>query len=388
MAADPAGDGYWLVAADGGVFAYGAARFYGSAGSYDLYAPIVGITPTPDGAGYWLIAQDGGIFSFGDAQFYGSMGGHHLNDPIVAMAADPRGRGYWEVAADGGIFSFGDAGFYGSMGSHPLNAPIVGMASTANGEGYWMVAGDGGIFTFGDAPFKGSAGSLDISNSVVAMTPAADGEGYWLVDGGGVVYHYGDAKGFGDTGFDDPDAPIDSIARTTDGHGYWLLEPDAFAVAFSHPASGSTIVANAATQVRANPDARLGSFCNPYGPCEEWCALFATWVWETVGVAIPRYAFVGDIYYWAAAHTELLSPSQTPAPGDAVLYGTGPQNVDTAVHVGIVAQVWPNGSIDTIEGDSGPGPLGAYSVTINGPYLPGYSASIYNGFAIFGYAVP
>ena len=29
---------------------------------------------TPDKRGYWLVAADGGIFSFGDARFYGSTG--------------------------------------------------------------------------------------------------------------------------------------------------------------------------------------------------------------------------------------------------------------------------------------------------------------------------
>jgi hypothetical protein len=27
---------------------------------------------TPTGLGYWLVAADGGIFTFGDASFYGS----------------------------------------------------------------------------------------------------------------------------------------------------------------------------------------------------------------------------------------------------------------------------------------------------------------------------
>ncbi len=79
--------------------------------------------------GYRQVAADGGIFAFGDAAFYGSMGGHPLNAPIVGIAATPDGQGYWEVAADGGIFAFGDAAFYGSMGGHPLNAPIVGIAA-------------------------------------------------------------------------------------------------------------------------------------------------------------------------------------------------------------------------------------------------------------------
>ena len=54
------GGGYWLVASDGGVFAYGDARFYGSAGSLVLNKPIVGIASTIDGGGYWLVASDGG----------------------------------------------------------------------------------------------------------------------------------------------------------------------------------------------------------------------------------------------------------------------------------------------------------------------------------------
>jgi hypothetical protein len=41
---------------------------------------------TPDGKGYWEVASDGGIFAFGDARFFGSMGGSHLNQSVVAMA--------------------------------------------------------------------------------------------------------------------------------------------------------------------------------------------------------------------------------------------------------------------------------------------------------------
>jgi hypothetical protein len=83
---------------------------------------------TPDGSGYWLVASDGGIFGFGDAGFFGSAGSLHLNRPIVGMAATPDGRGYWLVASDGGIFGFGDAGFFGSAGSLHLNKPIAAMA--------------------------------------------------------------------------------------------------------------------------------------------------------------------------------------------------------------------------------------------------------------------
>ncbi len=78
--------------------------------------PIVGMAATPTGDGYWLVASDGGIFAFGDAGFFGSTGAVPLAKPIVGMAATPSGQGYWLVASDGGIFAFGDAGFFGSPG--------------------------------------------------------------------------------------------------------------------------------------------------------------------------------------------------------------------------------------------------------------------------------
>ena len=37
---------------------------------------------TADGGGYWEVASDGGVFAFGDARFHGSTGSLHLNAPI------------------------------------------------------------------------------------------------------------------------------------------------------------------------------------------------------------------------------------------------------------------------------------------------------------------
>ena len=155
----------------------------------------------PDGGGYWLVAADGGVFSFGHAGFFGSMGGKHLDAPIVGIAATPDGGGYWLVAADGGVFSFGDAGFFdgrwaaststrpssvwrprptaAATGSSPPTAgcsasatpastvrwaaststrPSSGWRPRSDGRGYWLVAADGGVFSFGDAGFDGSMG--------------------------------------------------------------------------------------------------------------------------------------------------------------------------------------------------------------------------------------
>jgi hypothetical protein len=163
------GKGYWLVASDGGIFAFGDAHFHGSTGNLTLNKPIVGMASTPDGNGYWLVASDGGIFAFGDAHFHGSTGNIHLNKPIVAMAATPSNNGYWLVASDGGIFAFGDAHFYGSTGNITLNKPIMTMAGTRNANGYWLAASDGGIFAFGGAGFYGSTGNITLNKPIVGM---------------------------------------------------------------------------------------------------------------------------------------------------------------------------------------------------------------------------
>jgi hypothetical protein len=86
-------------------------------GSVPLNKPVIGMSSTPDGSGYRLVAADGGIFSFG-APFYGSTGSLVLNKPIVGMAADNNGGGYWFVGTDGGIFAF-NAPFYGSAVAPP-----------------------------------------------------------------------------------------------------------------------------------------------------------------------------------------------------------------------------------------------------------------------------
>ena len=154
-----------------------------------LARPVVGVAVTPSAEGYWTVASDGGIFAFGDAAFRGSTGAIALNKPIVGMASTPSGGGYWLVASDGGIFAFGDAAFRGSTGALTLNQPIVGMASNANGSGYWLVAADGGIFAF-NATFFGAMGGRCLPDRVVGIATSKRGEGYRLAGRDGLVYAF------------------------------------------------------------------------------------------------------------------------------------------------------------------------------------------------------
>ena len=65
-----AGPGAPALPAREDVSAYGVP-FHGATTKVPLAAPLVGIAPTASGNGYWLLAKDGGIFSYGDAALPG-----------------------------------------------------------------------------------------------------------------------------------------------------------------------------------------------------------------------------------------------------------------------------------------------------------------------------
>ena len=186
------------------------AQPFGSLANVPL-SPIVGITPTHDDGGYWLVASDGGIFAYGDAAstappgpppepahrrdgphprrrglLDGGLrrrdlllrrrrllrldGNIHLNQPIVGMATDPHGP---RLLARGlrrrDLLLRGCRLLRLDRGVH-LNKPIVAMTPTPDGKGYWLVAADGGIFTFGDAAFYGS-GSAPLTEPTERSSP-------------------------------------------------------------------------------------------------------------------------------------------------------------------------------------------------------------------------
>src|SRR6202042_2528517 len=105
-----------------------ATPFYGSipglglhpAGSglaNSLNAPIVGMVPSFDDNGYFMVASDGGVFAFGDAHFAGScpgIGGR--SGAAVAVMPDASGHGYWLVTSSGNIYTLGDAPYFGAPG--------------------------------------------------------------------------------------------------------------------------------------------------------------------------------------------------------------------------------------------------------------------------------
>jgi hypothetical protein len=202
--------GYWLDASDGGVFSFGDTQFYGSipglglhpAGSglpNSLNAPIVGMVPSHDQGGYFMVASDGGVFAFGDAKFAGSCPGiGGCSGAAVAVMPDASGNGYWLVSANGHVYTFGDAPYFGAPGGQA--SPITSAVATPDGKGYWILDGGGQVFAYGDAATLGSvtAGATGGFNPATAIFATSDGGGYWVTDALGKVFTFGDAPNDGD----------------------------------------------------------------------------------------------------------------------------------------------------------------------------------------------
>jgi len=114
---------------DDTVLTYGSAGFYGSTSGRQLNSPLVAMANTPDGKGYWLVAADGGVFTFGDAKFHGS-GGSKFFGVVIDMAPGANGRGYWLLNSVGQVFTLGQVPYYGDVFRRNIGL-ATGIAATA-----------------------------------------------------------------------------------------------------------------------------------------------------------------------------------------------------------------------------------------------------------------
>jgi hypothetical protein len=219
LAPTPTGLGYWVVDDRGVVEARGDAQPHGSLAPGDL-APgerVASISPTPTGFGFWVFTNRGRVHAFGDATDHGDLAKVVLNVDVIDTIATPSGQGYYMVAGDGGIFAFGDAAFHGSLGNVALNQPIVSLVPSTTGLGYWLVARDGGVFAFGDAPYRGSVPAIlpsggELNGPVAGMVRYGDGYLLCALDGG--IFNFSSNSFFGSLGNAPPPAPITAVAAT------------------------------------------------------------------------------------------------------------------------------------------------------------------------------
>ena len=159
-------DGYFEAFSDGKVCGYGFAYLYGDASSTKLNSPIVSMALAAwsgnqwgfdgdNGSGYYLVAQDGSVYAYGPAVYYGGVNNSGLNGTsllvpgakIVGMAVDPNG-GYWVVDNQGHTYAFGGAP---NLGNANGSTGIVGITTSPNGNGFLLISNSGQVFSFGDA---------------------------------------------------------------------------------------------------------------------------------------------------------------------------------------------------------------------------------------------
>jgi len=324
----PNGQGYWLVSADGGVYAFGNAKFYGSIEPTHVphvAGPVVGIAAARDGAGYWLVSSTGDVYSFGDARFFGpsaSLRPRTGAGPIVGIVPAPGGGGYWLVSSDGGVFCFGDASYRGSAtGSGRV---IIGMAPTPDGKGYWLAAQHGAVIAFGDAPARGPAG-VGSRVPFVGIAAEHNGLGYWFANSKGSTFGFGPAAATQAS-----DLARAAVAIAADPA---VVLPQAPVVA----SQGAPIKAASLEEIDAQGNMAvafaLSQVGKPYvyggiGPYGYDCSGLARASWLAAGVRLPRTAAE---QYYAGSHVPLSELE----PGDLIFWASDPSDPSTIYHVAI-----------------------------------------------------
>jgi len=124
---------------------------------------------------------------------------------------------------------------------------------------------------------------------------------------------------------------------------------------------------NPYTTLVGNPDGASAAGCgktsngkwfsNEQDTSEFWCADFTKWVWEKAGVTSDLGTLTpsaASFYTWGVAHGEHISFGGKPTVGDAVLFypsTASSPNGSYADHVGIVASINSNGSLNLVDGD-------------------------------------
>ena len=161
--------GYFMVASDGGVFAFGDAHFAGSCpGIGGCSGTAVAVMPDASGNGYWLVTSAGNIYTFGDAPYFGAPG----HGTVTSAVATPDGQGYLDPPRQrpGLPLRRRRQPRLAAAGDFNGLDPATSIFSTSGGTGYWVASALGAVYTFGDAPNDGSMAGTHLNGPIIAAT--------------------------------------------------------------------------------------------------------------------------------------------------------------------------------------------------------------------------
>lgn len=214
-------DGYWIVNEQAGVTPIGTANLLVASG--DRATRAIAIGARHNGSGYYLLAADGTVYAYGTATLAGNGLPERRDAVSIAVkpdTADSPGLGYWILYKNGEVSSH-NAPFHGQI-ERGTALEAVSIVATPTGDGYWILASNGRVHNYGEA--RRLEDRRDDGKIAVSMAATTDGLGYWILTSNGAVRHFGTAAHLGD-GVSDG-ATARAIAAKPDGTGYWILSTD------------------------------------------------------------------------------------------------------------------------------------------------------------------
>ncbi len=177
--------GYWLVGADGRVFALDGARSYGSPDTRRLRTRVVALVPIRDGRGYRLIGADGQILAFGDARVPGAPSRVPTPTPLVGGAVAP-------TTCQGVTGARGPAGAQGPTGTAGSPGPVGAQGSPG------PVGAQGSVGPVGAQGSVGPVGPDGAAGAPGPEGPPAVFRGSWASS---ASYTPGDAVAYGGSSY-------------------------------------------------------------------------------------------------------------------------------------------------------------------------------------------
>ncbi|HEY5266979.1 MAG TPA: hypothetical protein VIJ40_09215 [Acidimicrobiales bacterium] len=189
MALDSATGGYWIVSSNGAIAAFNAPTFGETLvppGGWGQHPAAVAIASAINGTGYFVLRANGAVYAYG-VKAHGSLAGHlHYGTtaPVlaVAIAEDPTTGGYWIATSTGNVIGF-DAPNEGSPLASAHGAyngvPISALAATTSGTSYYVLLANGIVDSYGTSPHGSLSTSTTFSvggfASALAVDPATGG---------------------------------------------------------------------------------------------------------------------------------------------------------------------------------------------------------------------